>query len=145
MKTLSACALAALCTACVIPEAAADPSPTEQTRKTAPSAEKRLAGPKNEIARPKEAPDPTSMPPLDPSETSELSGLVDHVERAGPYTYVQLDGPSGGRWVVVMGVIAPRAGSPVTFAVYGARSNFYSRRLDRELDELHFGRLLSST
>jgi hypothetical protein len=85
------------------------------------------------------------MPQLDPSSTPALRGSVLHVEPAGPYTYVELDVAGDTRWVVVMDVIAPALGAPLTFEVFGARTNFYSKRLARELEELHFGRLSSPT
>lgn len=150
---LRACVLAALLSACGIAPSAAEPGlaeqalPAAQTAATMLQARAEEESPPAAAVSPDAGPDvgPAAMPQLDPSSTSALRGSVLHVEPAGPYTYVELDVAGDTRWVVVMDVIAPALGEPLTFEVFGARTNFYSKRLARELEELHFGRLSSPT
>lgn len=141
---LTALALIAVGSACSIPEVAAEPAPVAERSAVAAVAEPAV----QPEVQPEAAAEPASsadMPQLDAPQVRELRGRVDHVERAGPYTYVQLDEASGGHWVVVMGAIEPEAGQPVAFNVYGTRTNFHSKRLDRDLPELHFGSVQSPT
>ncbi|MEX1366475.1 MAG: hypothetical protein AB1Z98_25350 [Nannocystaceae bacterium] len=141
---LNALALVAVGSGCSIPEVAAEPVPVADRSAVAAVAEPEVQ-PEVQPEAAAEPASPAGMPQLDAPQVRELRGRVDHVERAGPYTYVQLDEASGGHWVVVMGVIEPEAGQPVAFSVYGTRTNFHSKRLDRELPQLHFGSVKSPT
>lgn len=88
---------------------------------------------------------PTGMPRVQAPSVTAIRGRIEQVERAGPYTYVRLDPAAGGSWVVVMGTLPSAVGDDAAFVIHGTRTDFYSKRLDRQFDELLFGQLDAPT
>jgi hypothetical protein len=82
-----------------------------------------------------------------PTKNPLGSATVEHlvfdgsvVERlsAGPYTYLRVASDEGiDRWIVVVGH-GEELGTRIGTRSFGARSQFFSKRLDRTFDELHF-------
>ncbi len=72
-----------------------------------------------------------------------FEGEVERVLPAGGYTYLEIEGDAGARWVAVMGPGLP-AGSRARVDAYAIQHDFHSRRLDRDFAELVFGTVVSS-
>lgn len=85
------------------------------------------------------------MPAVQDSEIDTLQGTVASVERAGHYTYLELDADGQRRWIVVMGTTDAEVGDELEFTIFGTAHDFASRRLGRTFEELFFGRIASST
>lgn len=81
---------------------------------------------------------PTGLIPPAPGDERVVGTVVEHLP-TGNYHYLRV-APSEGepRWVVTMGG-EYREGVQVEVDSFGARHDFYSRRLDRRFDELVFG------
>lgn len=72
-------------------------------------------------------------------EESELDGVVRDVVRAGPYRYVEVvDAGGSTRWIATLSVSAS-PGDNVHVKSFGARDDFYSKRLGRRFERLLFG------
>lgn len=77
-----------------------------------------------------------SVPSL---EESEIDGVIRDVVRAGPYRYVEVvDGRGSARWIATLSVSAG-PGDSVHVKSFGARDDFYSKRLGRRFERLLFG------
>ena len=83
------------------------------------------------------------MPAISPSDVETLSGVVHELQSAGQYTYVRL-GAEGvdGEWAVVLGRVEAQLGSAMTLRVHGHKTDFHSRRLDRDFEDLYFARVI---
>jgi hypothetical protein len=66
-----------------------------------------------------------------------FQGRVTRLLPAGGYTYLEVLGPAGPRWVVTIGGGQP-VGADVNVNSFGARKAFRSRRLGRTFDDLLF-------
>lgn len=75
-----------------------------------------------------------------PRSTEAWKGVVETRLAAGSYSYHAVRDRSGLRWIATTGA-GVEAGRPVTVQSWGARKDFYSRRLDRKFDELEFGKV----
>lgn len=82
---------------------------------------------------------PPTMPTLQPTDVDVLNGVVHEVQSVGHYTYVRLGDPQHeGDWAVVMGSLDAAPGDTLTVSVLGSQTNFHSRRLDRDFEQLFF-------
>ncbi len=83
------------------------------------------------------------MPRIGSTDVQTLDGLVHEILAAGSYTYVRV-GASGtdGAWAVVLGSLEASVGDRLALHVHGTRTDFHSRRLDRDFSELFFARVV---
>jgi len=89
------------------------------------------------VATPPEA--AATMPSINAADVDTLRGVVQEIRSAGHYTYVRV-GAAGtpGDWAVVMGALDTTPGESITLNVQGSQSDFHSRRLDRDFEQLLF-------
>lgn len=85
-----------------------------------------------------------SMPFSLSPHTDIVNGIVVELQPAGSYTYFQLENTAAGQWFVCMGQ-GPTLGQDLVVTVYGSKSDFESRRLNRTFPELGFARWKPST
>lgn len=79
------------------------------------------------------------MPTIQPTAVSVLAGVVHEIQSVGHYTYVRLGRPDHlGNWAVVMGSLDAAPGDTLTLSVHGSQTDFHSRRLDRDFEQLFF-------
>jgi len=79
------------------------------------------------------------MPSLDPTDINTLGGVVHELQSAGHYTYVRVGAPgTDGDWAVVLGALETSLGAAITLSVQGSQTDFHSRRLDRDFEQLFF-------
>ena len=84
---------------------------------------------------------PTGMPAIDAAQIEVLEGVVHELQPAGHYTYVRIGAPGAeGDWAVVMGRLDAEPGEALTLRVDGSKTDFHSRRLDRDFEQLFFAR-----
>jgi hypothetical protein len=80
---------------------------------------------------------PSAMP-FERTEKTVVEGVVTQVLQAGPYTYVHVSRRDGAFWVATLQQDPP-VGSDVRVTVWGRKTEFHSKRLERTFDQLAFG------
>ena len=84
------------------------------------------------------------MPSIQASDVQVLEGRVEDVQVAGHYTYLRIGKDQGRqRWAVVIGRPTARVGDALRLKVHGSKTDFHSRRLNRDFDEVFFARVLA--
>lgn len=123
-------------------DVAVEPASTESERRhTTPAEAPELAAAPAPAPAPAEASlagPPTDLTPPAPGDEHLTGTVIEHLP-AGHYHYMRVAPEHGDpRWVVTMGG-EYREGARVEVSSFGARHDFYSRRLDRSFAELVFG------